>query len=294
MARRVVVVGGGLVAVVIMIGALLVLRCTTSTGPVRGIDLARYHATTADQLLHARGIAARPRPVLPGAGDPVSDDPLPDGSPGSLEKYLAAHPHRSLTMMEMLSPCDLGPRELCDALREVITQCADQDAEACLVVGRYVEDTPPRATLGMVFFGMACRHGNAEACERMEQLNSNEPFVCEDDPFRCAHRAIVDNEHGQDLAERSCARDVGDGCTWAANLLDQRGGDSRPFLEQACELGQPQACRELATRLSADCKPTPGSPCYEPDAAETDAALEIACAAGFCDAAMAPGASPAR
>lgn len=194
--------------------------------------------------------------------------------------------------------CILGPAALCDDLADTVLACEDGDAAACLAVGQYLQDEPPRPVIAIAYFVQACRLGDASACARERDLNGSAPMTvpCEDDPVRCALAGMrIDGDPA--LIERACAAGVADACGHAYMLLRTAATDApadlvreRGYLERGCQLGNPMICAELGRRLSPSCGTgcRPGedctAPCFPVEPAAAATALEMACLAGFIDA----------
>ncbi|MEZ4401462.1 MAG: hypothetical protein R3B06_15660 [Kofleriaceae bacterium] len=194
--------------------------------------------------------------------------------------------------------CILGPATLCDDLGDTVLACEDGDASACLAVGQYLQDEPPRPVIAIAYFVQACRLGDALACARERDLNGNAPMTapCEDDPVRCALAGMrIDGDPA--LLERACAAGVADACGHAYVLLRTAATAApaalvreRGYLERGCQLGNPMMCAELGRRLSPSCGTgcKPGedcaAPCFPVDPAAAATALEMACLAGFAEA----------
>jgi hypothetical protein len=178
-------------------------------------------------------------------------------------------------------------------LAETGMDCADGDAQACLAVGQYLTDTPPRNLTAIVFFAAACKVGDEVACAREKEIKTPMTAPCLDDLFRCAWQAY----RSQDLArlEEACTEGVADACSWLIMKADDLDDleTSRTYLEHACQLGSPLSCQELGRRLDPRCRPErPRSedgqpmyfPCFPPDPDQAAEARAIACEAGFAEA----------
>lgn len=185
----------------------------------------------------------------------------------------------------LLSPaCAIGPAELCAILIEPARACADGDATACLAVGQYLEDTPPRSLLALSFFKKACELGDAEACARRKELASGELVDCAVDALRCARQAA--QQHDGVRGAQACDLGVAAGCDVAmseAVIAGDRAA-ARAYLTRSCQLGSPGMCQLLGNRLSPDCT----GDCFDPDPEQAAAALAFACESGFLNACPAP------
>lgn len=190
---------------------------------------------------------------------------------------------RALRGNGLTNPCVLGPAELCGLLTDMIADCESGDASSCLAVGQMLSDTPPRPLFALIFFVKACRAGDRTGCERVEFLKNGSGVVdCTNDPYACAWRAYrADDEPGLDEA---CTNGVADACAAMTSKYEDEPETARPYLERACQLGNPMTCEELGRRLSIGCVATPAGPCYPADPAQARASLEIACAAGWTKA----------
>lgn len=186
-------------------------------------------------------------------------------------------PHLGTDMIE--PQCILGPHELCTALAPLITACDGGDARACIAVGSYLSDTPPRPLIANVYFLQACRIGDDEGCQRLDDLKGEVPADCTADVFACAWRAY--RAHDPAALDQACALGVADACAWMADATNSDAGASRAYFEAGCQLGSPMQCAELGHRLAPTCTPSDARLCYPPDAAQSAAALAMACAAGW-------------
>ena len=186
----------------------------------------------------------------------------------------------------MLEPqCMLGARELCAALADLAHGCDAGDADDCIAVGQFVEDTPPRPWIvAATFFMQACRIGDATGCERFEQINSIEPRPCKDDPLACGRRAMFTQD--RQLNEEACSLGIADSCAHLAWIARNDVARARVYLERACQLGWAGACEGLARQLRPDCVPSETQQCWPPDPVAASAAREMTCAAGFGDEAL--------
>lgn len=222
------------------------------------LDVARLRDATAQQRQAVRNIAARfPRPAD------------------------ATAPRRSTIFTRLLSPaCFIGPLELCDTLLEPAGACADGDASACLAVGQYIADTPPRSNVALMFFRKACELGDAEACARSKQPGPGEALDCAADPVRCAQVARTRNDIAR--GEQACDLGAADACDFLAREAAIRGDRAqvRAYLAKGCQFGSPMLCEMLGERLAPSCK----GDCLAPDAEEAAAALTFACESGFVNA----------
>ncbi len=179
----------------------------------------------------------------------------------------------------MSDGCILGPGDLCAALAEPAAACDAGDAEACLAVAHYLQDTPPRPLVAILFIKEACTLGNTASCVRFDQLTDRAapPVACEADPFACGWRAYKSRD--EELLESACSLGVADSC---ASLMDIAETNEDPvrvraYHEQGCQLGSPAACHGLGQRLATDCS----YDCYPADPEESKIALEMACTAGW-------------
>lgn len=244
----------------------------------RGVDVETYRASYRQRLASARQVAARRRAA---AARPRND----------VDAARAAAA-RTFLMRDMMEPrCILGPGELCAALDEPVTDCADGDAGACLAVGQYLADTPPRPLIAISFFHYACKAGDEEGCRRMKEVKEPMTASCADDPFRCGWLAARSQDPAQ--LDAACTEGVADACAFMEHLHVEDTETSRTYLEAACQLGSPLACQELGRRLMPGCEPErPLSedgqpmyfPCYPPDPVQAAEARAIACEAGFEEA----------
>ncbi len=182
----------------------------------------------------------------------------------------------------MLSPrCILGPADLCDAIASTVADCDAGDGSACLAVGQYLEDAPPRPLIVMSFYFYACKHGEQAGCDRRDALKApaaDPPTPCADDPMACAWQGSRAKDPAR--LDQACAHGVADACAWMAHHHEADPARARVYFEAGCELGSPLVCDELARRLSPDCD----EDCYPSDPAAALAAATIACEVGFDDA----------
>jgi hypothetical protein len=231
----------------------------------RHVDVAAFQADLARRLDRARTLAPLPpRPAAPAT---------------SASKFFrtGAAAHAGAQLIE--HQCTIGPQTLCTALVPLVTACDGGDARSCMAVGEYLADTPPRPLIANVYFLQACRIGDAEGCERFDDLKGPVPDDCAADVFACAWRAY--RAHDDAALDQACALGVADACAGMALATKTDADVSRAYLEAGCQLGSPQQCAELAHRLLPSCVSAPEQPCYPPDPAQAAAALAIACAAGW-------------
>jgi TPR repeat protein len=248
------------------------------------VSVERYRASYRQRLEAARQVVARRRAAPQGMGrDAAAKDDA---------ARLAA---KTMMMREMMEPqCILGPGELCATLDEAVADCATDDGRACLAIGQYLADTPPRPLVALVFFLHACNAGDEEGCRRMKEVKEPTDAPCADDVFRCGWLAHRSRDPAR--LDEACREGVADACSWLITWADDANDEqqSRTYLEHACQLGSPMACQELGRRLTPGCTPerpladdgqTPMYfPCYPPDADQAAEARTIACEAGFADA----------
>jgi TPR repeat protein len=179
--------------------------------------------------------------------------------------------------------CILGPGELCATLDESVTDCEHGDGQACLAVGQYLADTPPRPLIAISFFLYACKAGEQDGCARMKEIKDGPARPCEEDIFTCAWQGYRGGGNAERLDD-ACSLGVADACAWLEDHYKDDAPRARAYLETSCQLGNPMACQELGRRLTAGCAPGPDGPCYPPDAGEAAEAKAIACEAGFAEA----------
>lgn len=186
-----------------------------------------------------------------------------------------------LGAMDLIHPCSLGPRPMCDALTDLTQACDGGDADACLAVGQFLQDTPPRPLIANVYFLQACRIGDASGCERLDELKTPSDEPCDRDAFACAWRAYRAKPPDRALLDESCALGVADSCAYMGMLGEDDVDVSRAYYETGCQLGSPMLCEELGERLKLGCVPDDHRRCYTPDPMESKSALEMACSSGF-------------
>lgn len=267
-------------AVALLLGAVVIVwRLTgddTSRRRRRGdaraakrIDVARFRTDYQTRLEHARRVVERQR---------------------ALRQQRRAAVDGGVRLMRdggrmMLEPeCILGPAELCAILDDPVTDCDAGDGRACIAVGQYLADTPPRPMVATAFFLYACQVGDQEGCTLLDRSKDERPFPCEEDPLRCSWVAFKTKDH-EKLAD-ACSLGVADACSWVSLEYEKQGevARARAYLETGCQLGSPLMCSELGRRLLPGCKPEDNAPCYPPEPDEAAAALAIACEVGFTDA----------
>ena len=183
-------------------------------------------------------------------------------------------------------PCHLGHAEVCAALADMFAECEAQDADACLAIGQFLADTPPRPRAAASYFYQACKLGDRRGCERADQIfesrwRPEDAPRCGDDPWLCGWFAQMLGH--DDLLDRACNAGVGDACATLWGRLDDNDPRGRHYLEQACRVGNAMNCTALGRRLAPDCA-NHRSDCYPPDAEQSAAAFAIACEAGFAEA----------
>jgi TPR repeat protein len=232
-----------------------------------GLDVETYRRAYRLRVERARRVMARHA-----ASRAAGADDAGVASGGTLVSPMA---------MRLIEPqCILGPAELCELLRDAVVDCAAGDGAACLAVGQYLVDTPPRPLIAMSYFHYACRAGEQEACERVKTARQAPDGECADDVFRCAWWGYRERDAG--LLDESCALGVADACVTMIDLYEDDPVRARTYLEIACQLGNPMTCQELARRLRPGCQPGAEGPCYPPEPEEAEDADLIACEAGFC------------
>jgi TPR repeat protein len=235
------------------------------------VSVERYRASYRQRLEAARQVVARRRAAQVTAERAAG---VGDGGVRRVGMPLGR------TMME--PQCILGPAELCATIDDTVTACDDGDGQACLAVGQYLIDTPPRPMVALSFLLYACRAGEQEGCARMEESKQPMTAPCAEDPFRCAWTALKAKD--KERMDEACTEGVADACTFFLNEYEQEPERARTYLEHSCQLGNPMACMELGRRLSPQCKEAPEEPCYAPDADQAAEARTIACEAGFAEA----------
>ncbi|HVV83532.1 MAG TPA: hypothetical protein VHE35_10690, partial [Kofleriaceae bacterium] len=187
----------------------------------------------------------------------------------------------------MITPrCLLGPADLCATIADTVDACDAGDGQACLAVGQFLEDEPPRPLVLVTFYALACKDGEQAGCDRETAIKSAAalPRPCADDPVACAWAAT---QHGHDEArlDEACSLGVADAC---ADLLEHVGDDpvrERAYLETACQAGSPMACAGLARALAPSCANTAGEGlhCLPRDPEVSGEASTMACEVGFTD-----------
>lgn len=261
----------GMVAgVTAAVGAWFVLRRGAHGEPARvvkprRVDVAAFRADVAHRLERVRALApAPPKPASPTTS-----------ASSSFGKGVMPGLGAELTKR----PCVLGTDALCTAIAPLVTACDGGDARACIAVGSYLADTPPRPLIASVYFLQACRIGDVEGCDRLDDSKGPVPDDCAADPFVCAWRAYRAKD--QAALDEVCALGVADACAFMADATKGDVEVSRAYYEAGCQLGSPMQCAELGHRLQPSCVPSPEQVCYPPDPAQAAAALAIACAAGW-------------
>ena len=250
----------GLIGVVIV--AAVLWRCRAKPAPREKappaeprLDVERLRDTSTRHRQVVQGIAARfPRAAAPTA---------------------AARPP---IFTLLLSPrCFIGPADLCETLLEPAGACAEGDASACLAVGQYIADTPPRSSIAMSFFRKGCELGDAESCERIKPPAEGEVIDCAVDLMRCAVQARKQNDRVR--GAEACDRGVADACDFMMReAAIARDRDLvRTYLTKGCQLGSPMLCQMLGDRLSPGCT----GDCLPPDAERAAAAWAFACESGL-------------
>lgn len=242
------------------------------------LDAEKYRADIRKRLERARKVDDRRKraqaAALAMSGDAGPNRPKSE-RPSSMKGM-------SRDLME--PRCILGPAELCAAIDDSAIACDDGDGQACLAVGQYLADTPPRPLIALSFFLYACKSGAEEGCARMKDIKEGPVRPCEEDIFGCAWKGYRGKD--SDRLDDACSLGVADACAWLENHYKDDPARARGYLETSCQLGNPMACNELVQRLTAGCKPDPevGRTCYPPDPAEAEEARTIACEAGFEEA----------
>lgn len=180
----------------------------------------------------------------------------------------------STPTLVMVEPrCILGPAELCLSILDLVGDCDAGDGRACLAIGEFLEETPPRPLVVVTFYLGACRAGEPEGCAHLDRIHdkAGRRPTCEEDALACGWRGLIERD------ERLLA---------CATLVELHGDDpelERTYLQASCQLGNPMACSELGHRLDPGCRPDPDQPCYPPDPEEAAAARQIACEVGFTE-----------
>ena len=232
---------------------------TLNLHPSPGLDVAAFRARAAERRAVARELQRRhPRP------------PASEGKPLS---------HLGTSMLEPY--CILGPVDVCASIADSVYACSDGDGQACLAVGQYLQDAPPRPLVALSFFHYACKSGEQAGCDRMAELKApmtDPPAPCEDDPLACAWQALRSKD--VERFDHACSLGVADACAYMIQHHEDDPPRARAYLETACQLGNPMACDGLGQALSPDCR----EDCYPPDAEAAIAASTIACDVGFAAA----------
>ncbi len=183
----------------------------------------------------------------------------------------------------MLTPeCILGPADLCASIAGTVDACDEGDASACLAVGQYLQDEPPRPLVALSFFYYACKGGDQAGCDRKAELKApmtTPPAPCEDDPLACAWQAMRTKD--EERFDHACSLGVADACAYMMDATKDDPERARAYLETACQLGNPMTCVELGRRLTPGCTE---APCYAPEPQAAAAAWTIACEVGFTEA----------
>jgi hypothetical protein len=236
----------------------------------RRVDVAAFQVDVAQRLERAHKLA------------PVSSKPASATTSANKLFGKGVAPHMGAGLIEQ--QCILGPQTLCTAITPLVTACDGGDARACMAVGEYLADTPPRPLIATAYFAQACRIGDVEGCERLDDTKGPIPDDCAADPFVCAWRASRAKDQPE-LAhaalDQACALGVADACASMAFAMKADAAVARAYLEAGCQLGSPMQCAALGHALLPTCTPTDDEPCYPPDPAQAAAALAIACAAGW-------------
>jgi hypothetical protein len=182
------------------------------------------------------------------------------------------------SLLEYLSPCVYGTPDVCDDLVEIVQDCGQGDSRSCVAAAQFIEDTPPHALAGEMFWFYACKQGDADACARWEQLKTK-PARCAEDPTRCGWYAF--KHHDLQLQLEACDASVADGCAIAASTLAKTEPErALGLIERACELGFVYSCSAVGRAYSFDCVPDDDNLCAPSDPERSRAAFALACAAG--------------
>jgi TPR repeat protein len=246
----------------------------SGTTAARGVDVEKYRASIRERIERAKQVAARPRATRDAGAATVVDAGVSDGGVPAKPRFAGR---------DLMEPqCILGTAELCAILDDSVTACDEGDGQACLAVGQYLVDNPPRPLITSAFFLYACKANEAEGCARMRAIKENQVVACEDDPFQCAWVGYKAKDPVR--LDEACAHGVADACVWFLDRDDVDPARSRTYLEAACQLGSSLACNELGRRLTPGCQPNEDGPCYAPDPAQAAEARAIACEAGFAEA----------
>jgi len=242
-------------------------RSSDDRRPAQGrLDVEAFREQLAERVRRARRLAAqRPAPKARSAAWSMQGEGVVPGM-----------------AMGMIDPqCYLGPRAVCDALAGLAAECDSGDALACIAIGQYLADTPPRMLVAHMFFYQACKIGEPEGCARLDDLLPSSTVPCEADPFACGWRAYRMDD--PELHEQACSLGAAESCSMLAMKTTDLGR-SRAYQETACQLGSPLGCWGLALALDPDCEEHENMRCYEPNEAEAKQALAMACETGWMDA----------
>lgn len=177
-----------------------------------------------------------------------------------------------------LGGCAIGPRAICDALSPQTDACVGGDSRACIAIGQFLADTPPRIAFASTFFLAACRLGDAEGCRRLDDIVVGAPVDCDADPWACGVHAMRSKDAA--LHEHACALGVGDSCSMLA-YFSKDPAERVAYYETSCQLGDTIVCQGLARLLSPDCEQREDDPCLPIDEEGAARAKAIACEAGF-------------
>lgn len=230
----------------------------------RRLDVGAFRDQLARRRARAQALALRRRAAPDDAG-------VPTGPPRS---------HLAATMLE--PACILGPVDLCRAIADTVDACDAGDGQACLAVGQYLEDNPPRPMVALSFYLYACRSGEQGGCDRMAAIKTlaASPAPCDDDPMACAWQALKAQDEAR--LDRACSLGVADACAFMLDRAEHDPPRARGYLEASCQLGNPMACEELGRRLAPACD----EDCYPPDPEAAAEASTIACEVGFAAACL--------
>lgn len=237
-------------------------------GKTSGLDVEKYRASYRERLARARQMIERRKRAMADTGTTKP------------ETHVSFHGMARGVLVDPV--CILGPAELCAMLDDPITDCDDGDGQACLAVGQYLADTPPRPLTALIFFVLSCQTGDQEACARVKAIKEGPARPCEKDVFACAWKAY--KAHDLEKLDEVCSLGVADACSVLEWEFRGDPPRARAYLETSCQLGSAFACGELGRRLSPGCKPEPDQPCYPPEPEQATAARTIACEAGWEDA----------
>jgi hypothetical protein len=192
--------------------------------------------------------------------------------------------------MHLVEPfCLLGSPDTCLALVPLIEDCDAKQGAACLALGQFLSETPPRALIAPYFFHLACRAGAMDGCDRWEELKApSKP--CDEDPFACGWAAYRSGDPIRQ--DQACMTGFGEVCLVLGFQTTDDDDLRRDYFELACQQDARGGCSMLGRLLAPGCEDDDepamwsggAGKCLPSDQEASAQANALACEAGMAEA----------